>query len=609
MTKLIKLFITIVLIFVLNLSTIYSAYSAETNTYGQVLYNLKIVHGLDEGLQESSDTTRSEMIVLLVRMLVGESAFNSYALPATPSFNDVPVTHWAYTEIEIAKQIGITSGMDDGSFGVNLPVTYTQTVLFLARALHVDTSTMPYNNSVYLIREATGLTLQSTVGPHTSLKRGQVFELISHALSKTLKDTNQLFISSLIKDEQKEAKFLLDYSEAVQTYVVDAYYTGGDDLLNFNNGYQYSSYDLYAKSLELIERYPQILELEVLGYSEDLRPIYVIRMTNPINEQDENIYAGKMHLFVDAGVHARETYNPFLVLRIIEDYAKDYYNNATIPSVDLNAILQNNVMHFMPLLNPDGFDIVKFGPGMIKDPVLKENFLQLLGRDDYRKLKANVRGVDLNRNYTDEIFDTNIFIWKSIRGLTYGNAIDYPTPKIEFFSGPSAASEVETRISQSYMLRYDFRGYLSYHSQGRIVEAGTSMYGLELETQSLQHEKLIKSVTGYGSSSPYASAYGYAGRFAASNTNKSYATIETMNTTKYPNDRGVYKSEYDKYKLNQIPIVLLNQAQKDGYAPYKIYVAGRYVRDSMSSIYAYAIAQKLGGYVVVYAGKPILYLT
>ena len=81
-----------------------------------------------------------------------------------------------------------------------------------------------------------------------------------------------------------------------------------------------------------------------------------------------------------------------------------------------------------------------------------------------------------------------------------------------------------------------------------------------------------------------------------------------MNTTTYPDDRWSYKSEYDKYKLNQAPLVLLSQAQKDGYAPYKIYVNDLYVRDSMSKVYAYAIAEKLGGNVAVYTGKPVLYL-
>jgi len=605
MVKTIKLVIIIALILVFPMVTVFSA---ETKTYGELLHNLEIVYGLDEGLEEAKDITRSEMIVLLVRMLVGESEFNGYVLPEIPSFNDVPSSHWAYTEIEIAKQIGITSGLDDGSFGIDLPVTYAQTALFLARALHYDTSAMPYNNSVYLIREATGLTLKSNVGPHTALKRGQVFELISHALSKNIKDTNQLLLSSLTIDGNLGNQFLIDYPDAVQSYVTDAYLKNGEDLLSFGNGYQYSSYNLYAISLALIERYPQILEMEILGYSADARPIYVIRMTNPINENSENSYVGKMHLFVDAGVHARETYNPFVVLRIIEDYAKDYYNNATIPSADINALLQNNVIHFMPLLNPDGFDIVKFGPGMIKDPVLQANFIRLLGRDDYRRLKANVRGVDLNRNYTDEIFDTNTSLWKSVRGITFGDPLDYSYPKIEFFSGYSAASEVETRISQDYMLRYDFRAYLSYHSQGRIIGAGTSRYGLELENQSSQHEKLLRGLTGYGASSSYASAYGYANRFASFNTNKSYSTIETMITTAYPNDRWSYKSEYEKYKLNQVPLVLLSQAQSDGYAPYKIYVNDLYVRDSMSKVYAYAIAGRLGGNVSVYAGRPKLYL-
>src|SRR5665648_396056 len=275
MVKTIKLVIIIALILVFPMVTVFSA---ETKTYGELLHNLEIVYGLDEGLEEAKDITRSEMIVLLVRMLVGESEFNGYVLPEIPSFNDVPSSHWAYTEIEIAKQIGITSGLDDGSFGIDLPVTYAQTALFLARALHYDTSAMPYNNSVYLIREATGLTLKSNVGPHTALKRGQVFELISHALSKNIKDTNQLFISSLAIEEKQENQFLIDYPDAVQSYVSEAVAENSEDHMNFENGYQYSSYNLYAISLALIERYPQILEMEILGYSADARPIYVISL-------------------------------------------------------------------------------------------------------------------------------------------------------------------------------------------------------------------------------------------------------------------------------------------------------------------------------------------
>ena len=136
--------------------------------------------------------------------------------------------------------------------------------------------------------------------------------------------------------------------------------------------------------------------------------------------------------------------------------------------------------------------------------------------------------------------NTNTSLWKSVRGVIFGDALDYSYPKIEFFSGYSAAS-------------------------------------LESENQSLQYEKLLRVLTGYGISSSYASAYGYANRFASFNTNKSYSTIETINTTTYPNDRWSYKSEYDKYKLNQAPLVLLSQAQKDGYAPYKIYVNDRSV--------------------------------
>jgi len=72
MVKTIKLVIIIALILVFPMV---KAFSAETKTYGELLHNFEIVYGLDEGLEEAKEITRGEMIVLLVRMLVGESRF------------------------------------------------------------------------------------------------------------------------------------------------------------------------------------------------------------------------------------------------------------------------------------------------------------------------------------------------------------------------------------------------------------------------------------------------------------------------------------------------------------------------------------------------------
>lgn len=49
------------------------------------------------------------------------------------SFSDVPQTHWAYTEITRANEIGLVSGMGDGLFGLGQTVTRGQFVSMLCR--------------------------------------------------------------------------------------------------------------------------------------------------------------------------------------------------------------------------------------------------------------------------------------------------------------------------------------------------------------------------------------------------------------------------------------------------------------------------------------------
>jgi len=77
--------------------------------------------------------TRDQMAVFISRALAGGDA-NVPEGPATPSFPDVPASHWAYKYIEYARQQGIVSGYWDGYHpGDNLD--RGQMAVFIARAM------------------------------------------------------------------------------------------------------------------------------------------------------------------------------------------------------------------------------------------------------------------------------------------------------------------------------------------------------------------------------------------------------------------------------------------------------------------------------------------
>ena len=57
---------------------------------------------------------------------------------ATPSFSDVPTSHWAYEQINRCVQDGIVSGYSDGTFKPTNPVSYGAFSIMLARAFYAS---------------------------------------------------------------------------------------------------------------------------------------------------------------------------------------------------------------------------------------------------------------------------------------------------------------------------------------------------------------------------------------------------------------------------------------------------------------------------------------
>ncbi|MDP2211183.1 MAG: S-layer homology domain-containing protein [Candidatus Aquicultor sp.] len=73
---------------------------------------LKIVSGYSDGtFRPGNSVTRAEF----AKMIVVASGW-PLAAPASPSFKDVPASHWAYAYIETAKEHGVISGYPGGVF-------------------------------------------------------------------------------------------------------------------------------------------------------------------------------------------------------------------------------------------------------------------------------------------------------------------------------------------------------------------------------------------------------------------------------------------------------------------------------------------------------------
>ncbi len=361
------------------------------------------------------------------------------------------------------------------------------------------------------------------------------------------------------------------------------------DVFSFEAANDYSADNLYQLSKRLVETYPDYLELSVIGFSTDRLPIYALTLT------DRSKTGIKKHLLVEAGLHAREQYNPFLVLKTLEAYCLALTEgDGTYEGFPLRTLLGKTVLHVIPLSNPDGYNVAKYGA----DKVGYADYVQTLTQP--ARFKGNLNGVDLNRNFPDAYYDAALGDWVD-RWTTYA-----PT---HLLKGPSPASEKETQVLMAYMNAYNFQAYLSYHSMGRVLYYYNTHLGEEHAALSTAYVRQIEAVTGYRPYKGDAGDYGYSTHYFKNETLKPAIVVETHGYSGFPTPHKYFKSEYDTYNLDRIPLTLLKAVAERPYDTYKLYKDGAYLRDYSSKVYAEAIAERDGGKVFAYDGDPIETLT
>ncbi|MDF1616424.1 M14 family zinc carboxypeptidase [Petrocella sp. FN5] len=351
-------------------------------------------------------------------------------------------------------------------------------------------------------------------------------------------------------------------------------------FIELEKGSAYTYDQLHEIAIELSEAYPQILQYEYLVESFDQRSIFALIMTENETYLEPNlIYGERMHYMVDAGLHAREDVNPILVLKMIEDYAKAYMNHEKIQGIDLREVLGRSVFHFLPVTNPDGFELARRG-------------LEAVRTEQARIALNQVSGVFVDQW---DIYKDNT-LYKS-------------QPSSAFYAGSRAGSELETVILMDYILRYDFRNFITMHSRGEVVFWDNPNMPERFRLRAKALAKEIDTFIGYEMGQPKTAVQmtGYASDFAAAMTLKPMITVESLPiTTQLPTPQALYSNTYEKVKI--IPLLAERVGRRTGYLEYRLYVEDHYVRDFDDRAYAIAHSIKSEGIIVKDEGKPILYI-
>ena len=225
----------------------------------------------------------------------------------------------------------------------------------------------------------------------------------------------------------------------------------------------------------LEETYPELINTEVAGHSVKGSPIPLVKLGK-----------GDRKALITAGIHAREYLTTAFAMRCIEEYAEAYYSKTgKYGSYDMVEMLDEYTLYIVPMMNPDGLDIVTNGKKTLYDKSLKD--------ENY---KRNANGVNLNRNFP--------FEWDKI---TTGHNVNDE----EAYRGKTAASEPETQAMMTLCEIHDFEWMYSMHLYGNNIYWRDKVNGVIPGDEALVNK--LSKACGFIASPSTTDVNGYGGGF------------------------------------------------------------------------------------------------
>ncbi len=161
-------------------------------------------------------------------------------------------------------------------------------------------------------------------------------------------------------------------------------------------------------------------------------------------------------LFV-GGTHGMEWASVLTVVRLACECLSSINEQRPLYGIDFQAEFLKNGAVFVPLLNPDGYDIHRLNE--LSAAAQRWDFKTNFNPNDTRYWQANGRGVDLNHNFPAGFYKAR----KSVREL----GITRPGPTR--YGGMFPLSEPETRAAVMLCEMLRPRSLYTLHSQGEEI--------------------------------------------------------------------------------------------------------------------------------------------
>ena len=221
---------------------------------------------------------------------------------------------------------------------------------------------------------------------------------------------------------------------------------------------------LVEDASELAAAYPGLVEVTSAGQSVEGRALTLIKLGK-----------GATKVLLLGAHHAREYITSTFLMETADEYARAYMQAAQGSANLLDSV----TLYIVPMVNPDGVNLVQNGPDAAKDPQRVKGMRML--KDTYAEWKANINGVDLNRQYPCH--------WEE-------KASNTDVPSSEMYKGTAPATEPEVQAVMQLCEQNDFALAASFHTKGEVIywaDSGTED-AIEAAAPIAQS---ISEVTGY----------------------------------------------------------------------------------------------------------------
>lgn len=223
--------------------------------------------------------------------------------------------------------------------------------------------------------------------------------------------------------------------------------------------------DIIRHAIKLYKNYNPFIKLKTIGKSYDNREIISIEVGR-----------GNKALICSAGVHARESINPMVLLEMAEFYAMSYSNCDRLgKELHVKKLLDTFTIIFIPVVNPDGYEIARQGFNSIQKKHLRK--ICINKKISYYEWKENARGIDINRNFECKSFAPNRYMLE-----------------------PNSEKETKTLIRL-----FDTKpsiGYIDFHSRGNSIFYHRKNMGIEYNELQYKIATYLSQISGYTLENP-----------------------------------------------------------------------------------------------------------